>query len=550
MKFVNRYAKMAVALCSGLLSAVQASNDPAALPGFTRLTNSAISSLGGAQAITWGDYNNDGVPDVFFAVRSSSGSTLLLNDGHGNFSRAAGNVGANLVNPVGASWGDYDNDGREDLFIANNNGGNDSLLHNNGDLTFTTLKTGSIVGSAGNGNGCVWGDYDRDGFLDLYVANSDGNNFLFRAKGDGTFTRITSGSVVAGTGYSQGCTWIDYDNDRYPDLFVSRIQVPNLLYHNNRDGTFTKITNSPLVKENGTALGFCWGDYDNDGLPDLFVANGGTNNSLYHNDGNGNFSKQPSPIGKDSGNFQTVNWIDFDNDGRLDLFLTSVSAGTACRLYHNNADGTFTRVLGNPLVTDPGRWFAAAWADIDQDGFPDVALSSINNPNVIYRNNGNTNHWLKVHCLGRQSNRTGVGAKLRLKATILGQQFWQLREISTGGNIGSQDQLDPIFGLGDAVNVETLRVEWPSGVIQEVHNVPANQLLSLKEPATLLPVFKTGGSTVEAFLRSPANTVYEIESSNDLQNWSAWLTVTNNPGQSLFSDHITNKFRAYRALER
>ncbi|MDB6037239.1 MAG: hypothetical protein JWM99_1080, partial [Verrucomicrobiales bacterium] len=195
-------------------------------PTFSKITNEPLSKGPGAQAIVLGDYNQDGWIDVYCAARSSPTTTLFMNKGDGSFAAAAGTIGAKLVNPIGATWGDYDNDGALDLFISNNNGGNDSLLRNNGQ-GFTAITKGSIVSSGGNGNGCGWGDYDRDGLLDLYVANSDGNNFLFHADTNGTFTRISAGAMVSGTGGSQGCAWIDYDNDGYPDLYVSG--VPNLL---------------------------------------------------------------------------------------------------------------------------------------------------------------------------------------------------------------------------------------------------------------------------------------------------------------------------------
>jgi len=515
-------------------------------PNFIRIPDPPFAA-GGAQALVWGDFNGDGWMDLYCTVRSSAVATLYTNNTAGGFGRASGLVGANLVNPVGATSGDYDNDGRLDLFIANNNGGHDSLLHNVDNNSFSAVKGSSIVASGGNGNGCAWADYDRDGWLDLYVANSDGNNFLFHNQGNGAFTRLSTGVVVSGTGNSQGVTWIDYDDDGFPDLFVTRWQAVNLLFHNNRDGSFTKITQAPIATAGGTALGFCWGDFDNDGLADLFVANTGTNNFLYHNQGNGSFVRTRSPIGADSGSFQTANWIDYDNDGWLDLFVTS---GTVCRLYHNNSDGTFSSVSGEPLLTDKGRWFAAAWADFNNDGFPDVVLSNVNNPNVLYQNAGNDNHWLTVHCLGRLSNRAAIGAKVRARATVFGKEFWQLREIAAGGNTGSQDQLDPVFGFGDATQIETIRVEWPSGVVQELHAVAVNQMLTLKEPSRLEAVVELGTKQAGWRLRGGKDLIYDIEQSANLQAWTPWISLTNLTGQLTFSDDLHDDFRVYRARER
>jgi hypothetical protein len=257
-------------------------------PTFSKITTEPISKAG-AQAIVLGDFNGDGWIDVYCTARSSATTTLFVNKGDGSFAPALGTVGAKLVNPVGGTWGDFDNDGALDLFISNNNGGNDLLLRNSGE-GFTAITKDKIVSSAGNGNGCAWADYDRDGLLDLYVANSDGNNFLFRAGTNGAFTRITTGAMVSGTGGSQGCAWSDYDNDGYPDIYVSG--VPNLLFHNNGNGTFSKAPPASFAAGTG-GLGFSWGDYDNDGSLDLVAAIGGI--VLYHNDGTGTFTKVPSP---------------------------------------------------------------------------------------------------------------------------------------------------------------------------------------------------------------------------------------------------------------
>ena len=514
-------------------------------PKFTKITSEPVSKAG-AQAIALGDYNQDGWIDVYCTARSSATTTLFMNKGDGSFALAAGTVGAKLVNPVGGTWGDYDNDGALDLFISNNNGGNDSLLRNNGE-GFTAITSGSIVSSGGNGNGCSWGDYDRDGVLDLYVANSDGNNFLFHAGTNGTFTRISTGAMVSGTGGSQGCAWIDYDNDGYPDLYVTG--VPNLLFHNNGNGTFSKVPTASFAAGSG-GLGFAWGDYDNDGWPDLLVAIGGI--VLYHNNGNGTFTKVQSPMAADPGSFATVNWIDYDNDGWLDLFATDFASSAArCRLYHNNGDGTFTRMFGNPLVTDPSRSFAAAWGDINNDGFPDVFVSNINSPNVIHRNDGNDNHWLTVRCQGRVSNRSAIGAKVRIEATIFGRTFWQVREISSGGNIGDQNQMDPMFGLGDATHVNQLVVEWPSGTRQELKNVAANQILNIREPARLGVDSATGAGWIN--LHGGKNIVYDLEQSSDLRTWTRWRSITNTSasnGEMTIPNDANQHMRAFRAIER
>jgi len=198
------------------------------------------------------------------------------------------------ANSQACSWGDYDNDGDLDLFVANRNNQNNFLYLNNGNGTFTKVTSGSIVNDGGDSQGGSWGDYDNDGDLDLFVANRNNqNNFLYLNNGNATFTKISSGSIVNDGGHSEACSWGDYDNDGDLDLFVAnRYNQNNFLYLNNGNGTFTKVTSGSIVNDGGDSQGGSWGDYDNDGDLDLFVANrNNQNNFLYLNNGNATFTK-------------------------------------------------------------------------------------------------------------------------------------------------------------------------------------------------------------------------------------------------------------------
>ncbi len=252
-------------------------------------------------------------------------------------------------NNWGLSWADYDQDGDPDLFITNYDDDKpNKLYNNNGDGTFTAVTSGPVVTDIGNSVGSSWGDYDNDGDLDLYVSNSIGiKNFLYRNNGDGTFLRIQDDPIVNYTGYSHGVSWGDYDNDGYLDMFVADYYSTkfNLLYHNNQDGTFTEVTTSPVVLEAMSSVSASWSDYDNDGDIDLFVANtNNENNLLYRNDGGGSFVKIISgAIVNDGGKSVGSSWGDIDNDGDFDLFVAN-AGGQNNFLYKNNGDGTFTKV--------------------------------------------------------------------------------------------------------------------------------------------------------------------------------------------------------------
>ena len=423
-----------------------------------------------------------------------------------------------------------------------------ALYHNDGKGRFSDVTAGSGLDVSFYGMGVAIGDYDNDGLEDVFIT-AVGGNHLFHNEGNGKFKDVTAAAGVGGStnDWSTCAAWVDYDGDGFPDLFVTRGGAPNLLVHNRGDGTFALVTSGPMITQTSGGSGFCWGDYDNDGLPDAFVAGGG--NFLYHNDGGGHFTRTNSPTGTDSLFIITANWVDYDNDGWLDLFVTSFTSGTACRLYHNNGDGTFTRVEGSALVSDTGRWFAAAWADMNNDGFPDVLLSNVNNPNVLHRNDGNDNHWLQVRCVGRISNRSAIGAKVRVRATIFGKTFWQFREISAGGNVGDQDQLEPIFGLGNATRADIIRVQWPSGQVQEFRDVPSNQVFTIREPAKLESAGRIDSNRIRWSLRGGQNVLYNIEQSTNLETWSPCWSMTNASGLITFTNDITDSFRVFRAVE-
>src|SRR5437762_12284989 len=221
-----------------LLAALTASllATPTARTQCTAITNGpVVTDQGDSTGCAWGDYDHDGYLDLFVSNFGTPFNYLYHNNGDGSFTRVTtGEIATDDTNSEGASWADFDNDGDLDLFVSVGLSGNDLLYRNNGDGSFTKITSGPIVQSGGNSRGCAWGDYDNDGYVDLFVSNERGQkNFLFHNNGDGTFTKVDSGKIVTDSGYSTGCAWGDYDNDGYLDLFVPNNNLNNFLYHNN-----------------------------------------------------------------------------------------------------------------------------------------------------------------------------------------------------------------------------------------------------------------------------------------------------------------------------
>jgi len=368
---------------------------------FTKITGGPVVTDGGdSRGGAWGDFNGDGFEDLFVPNVSDGEDFVYQNNGDGTFARLAFSAAFNdsaLSSSECAVWGDYDNDGHLDLFIAEielRPERHNRLFRGNGDGTFVKVTSSVFdLDRAGSGR-ASWVDFDHDGFLDLFVANNGGQpgmeteaNSLYRNNGDGTFRKITTGSIVTDLGPCSAAVWGDYDNDGHVDLFVTdqRAGYPNRLYRNNGDGTFTKITDGPVVTDQAGSWGCAWGDYDNDGYLDLFVASlQGCN--LYRNNGDGTFTRTTgaSLVGVAQG-YGTCAWGDYDNDGFLDLFVAGWGNATNL-LYHNNGDGTFTKIASGSIISDGGNAWGCSWADYDKDGDLDLFVAnSFGKNNNLYR---------------------------------------------------------------------------------------------------------------------------------------------------------------------
>jgi hypothetical protein len=445
------------------------------------------------------------------------------------------------------------------------------LYLNNGDGTFTKITNSPVTSVSGFFTGCSWADYDRDGFLDLFVANDPIDNspsLLFHNNGDGTFTKTTS--VVSIHSHAISGAWADYNNDGWPDLLVANgfdsAPTASFLYQNLGAGNFQLLTGANYISVDGSSVGVAWGDYDNDGLPDVFITNNGQPNELYHNNGNGTFTRVTAgDMLVDMALSVAASWGDYDNDDWLDLFVGNRDPNTGAPaqpfLYHNNGDGTFAKVTAGPIAEALSSCGGCAWGDYDNDGFLDLFVSSLSTiysssgtipggQNALFHNTGNANHWLKVKCIGSASNRSAIGAKVRVKAVINGKSFWQLREITSGDGFGSA-ALTAHFGLGNATNVDTLRIEWPSGTVQEFHDVASKQLWTVTEPPRLSATLRN--SAPQFTIKGGGGFRYDLQVSTDLAAWSplGTLTITNVAGTADIVDPNSpgSSRRFYRALQ-
>ncbi len=474
-----------------------------------------VAALSRARGSAWGDYDGDGDADLF-AVAAQDPHHLYRNDGDGSFTEVTNEAG--LVGSRGG-WAslffDYDRDGDLDIFVTRDGWRGDatnSLYRNNGDGTFTDSAQVAGVGGQGDSFTAALGDVDNDGWLDIYVANGVSRvlgapNALYRNRGDGTFTDIAPQAGVANHGRSIGCAFGDYDNDGWLDLFVINMDGPNALYRNNGDGTFAEVTRQAGIEApHDGFVGFFF-DYDNDGWLDLF-ATGWTDNmeevlqsalsgtpsqernrlALYHNNGDGTFTDVTSQAGlARTYGAMAAQYGDVDNDGYLDIYLGTgappMDTYEPNKLLRNTGKGTFLDVTESAGVGNLGKGHGATFADYDHDGDLDLyaPVGGLNpgdrQHNSLYRNNGTPHHWVKLRLISTTSNPDAIGTRVQV-TTQLGMQH---RVVAGGTGFGSMNDPVILIGLGAATRVEQVQVHWPSGIRQQFSDLAADQVIEITE---------------------------------------------------------------------
>jgi hypothetical protein len=518
---------LTILVCQGMLSAqpFTLANSIAGVDHYFGNTD----LMGGGS--TFFDYNNDGHLDIYMAGGTNQ-DALWENQGDGTFidvSTAAGLSSTTGFHSFGAIAGDLENDGDRDLFIFTQKGFNNYLYINNGDGTFT-----DITAAAGFSADVSWstsasfGDYNLDGYLDLYVGNyvetsaflydslgmaygfahDCSPNWLYLNNGDMTFTEISS--IVGGD--DDGCVlataWSDYDRDGDPDMLIANDfgewVVPNVLYKNRYPADFFVRHTDRWSGMYG--MGIAVGDFDHDLDLDYYMTNI-ARNRLYLNNGTGNFNEGTAAAGIEDiyiDTTYTVGWgavfADLDLDGWQDLLVSNGhipalefianDVNNNNRVFHNNGDGTFTDIAPTYGVDNTGFARGLACGDYDDDGDVDFIFNNIesfytsgSDPVLLYRNDQvSGNHYLKVQCQGVANNRDGIGAQLEIE---VGGDSW-LTEIGGGSSHASQNANVAHFGLGSNLMVDAIRVYWPGGGMQEVTGIAADQTILIVEDTTAM----------------------------------------------------------------
>jgi hypothetical protein len=492
--------------------------------------------------VAWIDADGDGWPDILLINSKDwtprgrkSLPALYRNNRDGTFTNITAGSGLDVeMYGMGVAIGDYDNDGRDDVYIAALEG--DHLFHNEGHGKFRDVTKASGIDNANFGTSAAWVDYDRDGKLDLFVANYvqwtakgdlwcslDGatksyctpesykgtSSKLYHNLGNGRFEDVSKKAGIADpNSKSLGIAVLDYNGDGWPDLFVSNDTQPNKLYRNNRNGTFTEegMAAGVAFGEDGMArgaMGVDAADYDRSGRPALLVGNFSNQMlGLYHNEGTGLFVDEApsSTVGRASLLTLTFGafFFDYDLDGYPDIFAANghieeeigrvqpkVQYREPPLLFHNLGKGQFENVTARmgTAFNRPVVARGAAYADYDHDGDLDIVVTTNDGPAYLFRNDGgNRNHWISMRLVGRKSNRDGIGAVVR----VMSKSGKQWNMVHSGSSYCSQSDLALTFGLGSDAAVDAIEIDWPSGAKQALGGVAANQFLTIDETAGIV----------------------------------------------------------------
>lgn len=454
------------------------------------------------------DYDNDGDVDLLVAGRNNF---IFYRNDNAIYTDVTLQTGISFNGDCLKSvvWGDYNNDGWRDVYLTSWYTGS-RLYKNNGNGTFSDVTASSGIGLPFiyQTTTAAWGDVNRDGYLDLYIGNygniegaGEQPNYFFSNNGNGTFTDITNSSGAKDSLYKKPLAIVifDFDMDGWQDIYLAMDKYQrSSLFKNLGNGTFQDITYSSNTMCYFDAMGIAVGDYNHDGLFDMHVSNGPPGNATFRNNGNGTFTDVAVPTNT------TINkecwgnsFIDYDNDGWCDLYASASAGLDMCDvLYKNNRNNTFSNIGFSIGIRDSTYTYGIAKGDYNNDGYPDVfATMSKDSVAHFYENSGGSNNWIKLKCIGMQSNKDAIGTVVTSYAGgVMNRQV-----ILGGSSFLSSDDVELIIGIGTSDKADSIVINWTNGIVDRSYNVLKNGRYTAVEGSGVIGIQPIGNELPSAF---------------------------------------------------
>lgn len=481
--------------------------------------------------ISFFDFDNDGWDDL--TISSNEGLPIRFyknNNGTFELLNISG-INDDLFQTKSVQWVDFDNDGDYDFFATSNQStGDNRLYENTGNLNFVNITEEAGLSKEGHKSfGSSWGDYNKDGFLDVFIVSrffdsSDMFNVLYKNNGDGTFTDVSiEANLIQENSLSFCSSWVDYDKDGWQDIYISndKIQNKNILYHNNQDGTFTNVAEAAGADVAIDAMSTTIGDYNNDGWLDIYVANTQEGNAFLQNNGDGTFTDIAATNGT---LFESVAWgsvfLDADHDTDLDLYVSAsvynVDSGQlSAAFYDNDGNGMYSIPETAGFDEDISISYGNAIGDIDNDGAYDIAvLNCLPNNIFLWENESeNENNWIKIKLEGTESNRQGIGSFIEL--SVNGEKQYNYT-LCGEGYLGQNSSYE-FFGIGEATEIDYIKVQWLSGIEDVIMNPEINTSHTVVEGEHTLGITTFDEERVSVY-PNPANSMMQVSGMHNYLN--------------------------------
>ncbi len=498
------------------------------------IDKTSFAGLGGSalnQGLALGDYDNDGREDLYVSALNGGPNRLYRNMGNFIFQDVSAQAGVNYAGTSKvSSWGDIDNDGDPDLYVGNRDE-DDVLYINQGDGTFTEETAARGIYNPAPTSAVLFSDINRDGWLDIYIGNMHQPNIMYLNDGTGHFTDHAEASGATDDAVAMGSVFFDFDLDGDEDLYLPHdAQVPYILYRNEGNVQFTNISSEANVNYAGFGMGADVGDFNQDGYMDIYITNL-YDNVLYQNMGDGTFESVGEAMHvNDYGMGWGSVFADFDNDRLQDIYVSNDFNFSPYEnvLYHNLGNDFETVSEGDPCAS-PYAGYATVASDLNDDGLMDLLVANSGAPGVqLFENvSAVNNHYVAFHLEGVESNSDAIGARIEVH-TAAGIQYDQV--ISSSGYAANNGRWIH-FGLGDDEAVDLLKIYWPSGVVEEFQNLTADKKFAIIEGIGIFTATKEINNTIKScqMISSDDALTISFASTSDIQS----LQISDVAGKSI-----------------